>query len=487
MEQKEIDIELQKAASTFKMEVPNDAWPFIADALHQKKKRRFLWLWFLLLLIGIAAAGLYLINTGQNKKGISDKELAKNIIVDNKKDVTNNKELLDNKTSNTNNIESKEIKVIIDENNINKQENKIVNKQNIAKNELRENNKYTIKEIYEIKYKNVTKKATLFTKKVRREKQNIEVEDDEDKSENDIVKIDNTLKYKNTEIENNGDSNTLKVEQSINTKIENKLKDTTKKVKLIRKKMEITKNKKWNFYAGFTFSLLNVKDKNILSSNNTQAERLILNYTFINPITSINKANYYKGRSIAAFILISPNYNKKIEKQFGVQLNYNSFKSKVFSAPAANVYDASGLLRLDTTALSNSFFSDKALNGGSSVNIKNNNFQLGIIAGVKFNLYKINKSQNVKLQIQLIPNLNFTQYINWFDRASGRYFIDKKLNTVFNVNQSTSILWEVNKNKKTISIGPNFNFNMFKLNKTITNLSNIYTNSFGLQVQIKLN
>ena len=90
------------------------------------------------------------------------------------------------------------------------------------------------------------------------------------------------------------------------------------------------------------------------------------------------------------------------------------------------------------------------------------------------------------MQAQVIPTYNLTQSIYWYDNISGRYFTSKKLNNNFNVTQSGALLLEASIKNKIVFIGPYLNFNYFKLNRKVNNLSNIYTESIGTKIQIKL-
>jgi hypothetical protein len=481
MQQEEIDITLQKAASDYKMNAPTDAWPFIADALHQKKKRRFLWLLFPIILM---VTGSILLNYKSDGSKINKSiETASSEITIQKKDIKFNTTTIDKV------IKIEPTKILKNEKNnseINLND-KIVSpktndEQTINEGKLIANTKLKTKEQYGKKnYSSILKPVkikrqdVLEIMEVEQEKTDIATIynlEDENKNvgENDI----DLIKATSIRLDNNTIS--TKEKEFVMTTLLNNFTKKIDKNKLA---------KKWNYYYGFNLAQLNVHDKNFLLYTNK--EESLSSYTLTqNPII-LGKANYSNGKSLSTFILAEKKNNKKIQGQFGVHLNFNHFTSKVYPTTGASIFDASGLLRIDTTATTNSFYIYKSFNGTNPIKIKNYNIQLGFVAGGKINLIKVNSSQKISLQMQLIPILNITQSINWFDKSSSRYFTNKKLNANFNVNQSTSLLWEIHNSKRNILIGPNFNFNIFKLNKKITNLSNVYTNSIGIQLQMRLN
>jgi hypothetical protein len=480
MQQKEIDIELQKAADSFSIDAPEAAWPFIANALHKKRKRRFLWLFFPLMII---VAGSLLLK--YNSKGST---IYKSVETSTS-EVTAEEKNIKLTTASVNKVIKIEPTTILKKEKNNSEVN--VNDKMVSP---KENNEQTINEGNVIAKNTFKSKEQKSNKNIKRK---LKKEKLERKAEIEIIEVEQektviATTYKSDEENTNVRENDIDLIKASNIKLDF-TSISTKEKEIVRtalhnnftKKIEKNKpTKRWNYYYGINLAQLNINDKNFLLNNNK--EESISSFTLSqNPIV-LGKANYSDGKSISTFILAEQKNNKKIQGQFGIQLNYNQFKSKVFSVAPASILDASGILRIDSNAVGNSQFSDKALNGGSALSIKNYNIQLGFIAGAKFSLIKINKNQSINIQVQCIPTFNVLQSINWFDKSSSRYFTEKKLNKNFSINQSTSILWEINKNRKSILVGPSFNVNIFKLNKTVTNLSNLYTNSIGLQVQLKL-
>jgi hypothetical protein len=108
------------------------------------------------------------------------------------------------------------------------------------------------------------------------------------------------------------------------------------------------------------------------------------------------------------------------------------------------------------------------------------------LIGCDISLFTFKQKNKILIQSQVIPTYTLSQSIQWYDNKTTRYFTSKEIGNRFNITQSTALLWQANFKNNTFLIGPYVNFNYLKLNKSVNIISNIYTQSVGAQIQIKL-
>jgi len=493
-----IEIILKDAMKEHKMEVPIVAWPFIAASLRKRKKRRVIWFFlsvFIMLILGISSFLLY-----YTKNETPNKKFNNFLLVEN-----NNINIIDETTKS----KTKKDTLLLGDNNYailltqsEKKEDNIKailspSKKRFSKNyKTRTALKVTFPATSNDEEKIIDKTATLKNKK-NRTKVNIQnstflknkpLQDDEIlNSENELIQVE-------TKSINNIESiiSSTKQYDSINlitkTNVDIK-KDTDKIEEAINKSKatstKIKKEKNWGRYFGLSYGALYsrsnsiFKNENIVANTNRLQSQSTVGQAFTN---NSNVANYQNGKEISASFLFKKE-NKKLRPMFGINVNMGSFKAKAYNASSA-LLDATTLL-IDSTQTGNSAYASIRSIGTNQVNIRNNYLQVGLMLGYAIPLYSFKNGSKILVQAQVIPTYNLAQSIEWHDNISGRYFTSKKLNNNFNITQSTTFLWEATIKNRIVAIGPYFNFNYFKLNKSVNNISNIYTRSIGTSVQIK--
>jgi hypothetical protein len=477
-----LDNLLQQSAAAEVKEAPVESWPVIAAALHKKKRRRVFWLFFLSVLVLTSGIGLFYANgkkenklfnyaqrntitSSQDKTTVQDKVVSPQFIDTNDQ---NSKTVITTTTQSTN---TDNFNIIMSQSSESKKE-----KTNLY-SETRKFDQYQYRKTNGIENK-IPKERNLSEKEGKHF-----LIDDYESNEVATKKKDGQIKGLSALVIANYEELSLP---------QTKLDDITA-IKLMQTNLPNSQPKKetvkpqWKLFyvvTGGTTSANLLKKETPPPTNNF----------FIGPtglgqnIIAAAAPQYENGLFLSGAVLFKKSStDKKIQPQFGVTVQYNRFNAKVYSATPATVLDNIGILTVDSTAIGNSLFSNKSTNGNTAmIRIKNYNIQVGFIAGAAMDLLKINKNQSISLQVQLVPTFNLSQSINWFDVSTERYFTNKKLNAHFNVMPSTSVLWQINKKGSRILLGPSFNFNLFKSNKLVTNLSNTYISNFGLQLQMNI-
>jgi hypothetical protein len=474
MQNNNLDIILKEAFDAAKETASKDVWPNIATTLHKRKRRRFLILIFALSAIVTGGSLLYYsINTNAKNKKI---------------EYFADKTPVNNNSKNPNEVE----KLVLPE--IDKEKTTALTNPSLKPNSKavtkvydkyytgdkdnfykKEQNKIDIKSKHVIKIKNSEAEENLAIDKINKTDKT-ETEKVESKKLNPIIRNDSA-----TEITNTG----LVKTQIVKEKKPESINTTNSKTKKERKKSS------WDKYLSLSYNALIIGGNNVFTkadeAKNLQAAGnlnpsggpLSLNNS------SLNKPSYKTGKEInLALIIKQKNASKKINPQFGIQVSYSNYSNKVYATTPGAVVDVNNSLSVSFNNQSNSSYSARANAGNSSINISNNYFSLGILAGLQTNLFKLNKKQHIVLQLQAIPTLNLSKSINWYQKPNERYFKDKSLNKQFNISQSTALLWKLNTKKYTLLIGPNFNYHFLQLNKKKNNLGNIYSSSVGITTQI---
>jgi hypothetical protein len=484
------DIEniLTNAANEHRVTAPTEAWPFIADALHKRKKRRAAWLFLaLFVVVFIATSSLYFYSEKGNKNNIDKSSLSKKI--------NNTKETISQ-------VEDDIEKYHITDSALATSNLNIKNSTNpTEKNELTNNftkNKFSKSKIVAKHYEKSNKEQEQFFEKnkiIEKIKSRtkvritpiIKLEEIEEIKEQEIAvatketKADEKVNNKNIIIKERVDSSKNNITKiNINPEIE---KNT------LKEKIATKKENKWHSYLSINTGALFLNSKSFLKTENTAlyATQQSASTTSSSQLSSTNialaNANYQTGKQISLSFLLKKE-NKKFQPQFGAYLNYAIFNLKAYKASAA-LLDATSQT-LDSSQSGNSLYAAKSSSGSNALKVKNNFVQIGISIGASISLYSFKQNNKILLQTQVIPTFNLSQSIQWYDKSSTRYFTSKKLDHNFNITQSTALLWQTNINKRTLLFGSYFNFNYFKINKSLNNISNIYAQSLGLQFQFKL-
>jgi hypothetical protein len=494
---------LTKAAEEHKIPAPTEAWPFIADALRKRKKRRAVWLFLSILGLLMMSGGSYILYNNKEKKANFSKNIPvaqttskdtliiidkttpvvnndslqifneKNIDLKIKKESNPNNTITVNQISNSKNIKKdvaaisyqRKNKNFTLEKNISQTEDEVFFDKNIFRNKTKSNTSVKIKQALvaedELTTKNkVTNEKEIFEKLV-------------DKNENQqstttIVK------------------DTTSIEKNIIAKINIEMPEVKPAKEKPNKKTASKPTKKWHPYIGLSYGAIFISSKNLFKNENKVSNNpiaLFATTALQNNLDNSITANYQTGKAITLSYFIK-NETKKVQPQFGTTITIGNFNTQAYIASAAT-FDATSLA-IDSSQTGNSFFAAKSTVGSDKLKVKNNFIQVGISFGVNISLFSLKKDNKVLLQTQIIPTYNLYQSIQWYDKSSTRYFTSKKIDNNFNVTQSTSLVLQTSIKNRAILFGPYFNFNYFKLNKSINNISNIYTQRIGAQLQIKL-
>ncbi len=476
MQNNNLDIILKEAFDAAKETASPDVWPNIATTLHKRKRRRFFILIFTLSAIVIGSSLLYYaINT--NSKSPKKEYLADETTANNNSEKPNELEKIDLPEI------DKEKTTPLTKPSL-KPNSKVatkvyakyytVDKDDFYKNEQ---NKIDIKSKHVIKIKKSEAEEDLAIDKTNKtDKTETEIEKVESKELNPIIRNDSAIEITN---------NSLVKTQIITEKKTESINTANSKPKKERKKGS------WDKYLSLSYNALIIGGNNVFTKSD--AAKNLEASANLNPSggsLSINNSpsnspNYKIGKEInLALIFKQKNASKKISPQFGIQISYSNYSNRVYVTTPGAVIDVNNSLNLNFNNQSNSFYSARANATNSIINISNNYFSLGALAGLETNLLKLNKNQHILLQVQAIPSINLSKSINWYQKPNERYFKDKSLNKQFNISQSMALLWKVNTKKHTLLIGPNFNYHFLQLNKKKNNLGNIYSSSVGITTQI---
>jgi hypothetical protein len=476
---------LIQSANEQKIIAPSDAWPFIADALRKRKRRRMIWFFlsfFICLLISTGALFLH-----NNKNQIKNK-LAQVAPLIESYDSTNNTD-----TNKSRNAIKKEDSIL------SKTRSPIPFKadiKNCAKT------KTTITSLIFSGYKNTKKDLTptkpneddmqidkiVFSKKIKsRTAVKIKkVESEEEESNEKLLSKQEETKDTKTAVVNNIAPIEEKIDttqKNISTPIINTEKTAIKKTEVFTKE----KIKKWSTNFSVSYGALYISSKNLFKDenkalNNNNSPQFIPIGTLANLRTNTS-ANYLSGKEVS-LSLSKTKEAKRFQPMFGVNINMGSFNIKAYNASSA-VLDAL-TLSIDSSQIGNSNYATTNSLGSNLVKIKNNFLRLGVLVGCNIPIYTFKNDNKILLQAQVIPSYNLSQSIQWYDYGSTRYFTTKKISNNFNITQSTALLWQSSIKNRSFVIGPYFNFNYFKLNKTVNNISNVYTQTIGAKIQIYL-
>lgn len=473
----DIDNILLNALDGQKIQAPTDAWPFIAHALHKRKRRRIAWFFLAFLMLLIVSTGsllLYNFKTDRKKDVANNVAIAKSYSIISKNE-KNKKE----------NIASDRILQNISDTIFKDDQNKIVKKailsSTIKDNELFE--KTAIKK----KIKSRTNLKIISSQAL----EETQMEGAKLPSQQSVInageKIIEITKAndKPVDFEHLENAKIFIVTTDINKEDlikENRIENS--KEKLPASKNE--KSKKWNSYVGLSYGALFIGSKNFFKTGDNRFDANA--YSFGNgnnqgAINNIYPANYQTGKNIS-FSIILKKEQTKIQPQFGVNLNIGNFNVKAYNA--TNAFLASSTFVVDSSQIGNSNYGARSTIAGNQIKVKNNFLQIGLVAGCSIPIYSFRQGQKISVQVQVLPTYNIAQSIQWYDKTSTRYFTSKSLNNDFNITQSTALLWQTNIKKRKMLIGPYFNFNYFKLNKNVNNIANIYTQIFGAQFQVQL-
>jgi hypothetical protein len=517
---------LQRSAAEERKEPPAQSWQYIADALHQKRRRRMLWLFLLpMMALLLGGAAYWLIQTSATKTKNPSNNYANHIVKkENPTNANTGNDAIEPATVNTAvnpsmiNTETNSRKEVLVKNNntinANSTDALLMSSYNsistgihktdaitkIEKNSTKNNIVAVLPQIKKDKYiveendkttvgKTKTKKRKEATAKIikieRIEEKNTEITGQSIIPEPDMEVSAETNETASQPISR--DSAVTKTNtDSVYTKTAVDIKEENKLIKL-----PVTKNKKaWQLYGALSYGRLFVRERNIFEFSNKK-ESYFQSFISVNGLATFVPyfPQYEAGKDIALSLLLKKdNGSKKISPQFGLQLQYRSFKAIVYQADrSVSILPRNDALTIDTFSFVNSLYSSNASSFSlNRVSIPSRSLHLGISAGADFSLIKFNKNNTLHWQVQLMPSINLSQSIQWFHSASGRYFLDKQLNKNFNLAIATALLWEHKVKDRKIFIGPYFSGNMFSLNKKLTTLSNIYTSSVGLQMQIAL-
>lgn len=476
---------LTNAASDHRMAAPAEAWLFIADALRKRKKRRAAWLFLsLFALIFIGASSSYFYFKKENKNSIQNTVLANN-----KNDIGNSVPINEDKT---------EKEVIADSSfsktNINRKITTLLKKE-IKNINNTVNNNYTNKKhkiIENIRMNGVLEQETVFEKKslIKKSKSKTSVRIIPASEIEEILVTEIAVTEPNTKINEPVITNRLATAQKEDS-IKNNIVKKEIEIEKINNKEKVSPKKKsnWNIYLAINAGALFINSKNIFQNRNeslvgiNQIGFTSTSNSSASSTSNLANANYQTGKQLSISLLLKKESNY-FKPQIGMYLNYSSFNLKAFKATGA-ILDAS-TQTLDSSQTGNSLYAAKSTTTSNTLKIKNNLIQIGFSIGASIPLYSFKQTNKILLQTQVIPTYNLSQSIQWYDKTSTRYFTSKKLDNDVNVTQSTAILWQTNIKNRTVLIGPYFNFNYFKINKSLSDVSNIYTQSLGAQLQIKL-
>lgn len=469
---------LINATNMQKKPAPTEAWPFIAEALRKRKKRRIMWFFLSFLIMVLLGVGTFFFKNN----GKADKIIAKNN-TSNKKNNLNNIDDFNEKES-TQNLSKINIDTV-NKNNKNIKKDTLIllistkkNEEIFERNLISKNTKSRFK--VNIKAPLVitdNKKEILDTKVIKKEIESYT-------NENTIAKTNNDKKIIND------------TTNSISLKIDTILDKTVKAKTVTEKEIEKNENKKlnikircnnkWKPYVGISYGALFVRNKNLFNNENknaltNNAQTYTASLTLRSDIN--NEPNYYTGKQISLSFLFKKE-NKKFQPILGINLTLGNFNTTAYAATSAALNTNTFIV--DSTQTGNSLYASKNTFGANQLNIKNNFIQLGLLFGCNIPLFTFNNESKISFQMQVVPSYNLSQSIQWFDKLSTRYFTSNILMNNFNITQSTALLWETNIKERVISVGPYFNFNYLKINKDVTNVSNIFFQSFGAQINLKL-
>jgi hypothetical protein len=473
---------LINATNEHKIPAPTDAWPFIADALRKRKKRRAAWFFLsflVMLLLGIGTTFFY--NNSNTNKSEANKDVS--LKSDDFKKPSNiiEKEIVTNESQALSKVDS-----LVERNKSIKRNNTILSASTNNNQEIYEKTK--IKSKTKSRFKVNIKEASVFVdteKNIPKEKI-IEREIEEKVMENKITKTDKDA----NSINDSANIVSLKTDTILDktAKVKTEIEKRIEKLENKKVKIKIEKQNKWKPYIGISYGAIFVSNKNLFQNEDKVAfANPSLLYTTVASTqlaTPINNApNYSTGKGIS-FSLLFKKENKKFQPQLGLNVNIGNFNAKVYEASNA-LLDAN-TFAVDSSRTGNSIYAAKNTLGGSELKIKNNFMQIGLLFGCNIPLYTFKHGNKISLQMQVIPSYYLSQSIQWYDKGSTRYFTSDKLINNFNVSQSAALLWEANIKSSTILIGPYFNFNYLKLNKTVNNISNIYLQTIGAQINFKL-
>jgi hypothetical protein len=476
MQYNDVDILLKAGFENAKEAAPATVWPNIAEALHKKRRRKFFILFFLLSFVFLASllSYFYFNNNIKNTETESIVEkintnvsVYKEVNIDDTKNKDTSSVVIKDKTAKPitaleNNIKNNAASTT---DNIN-----TINKDDYAERQL---NKFHKKGKFAMQITSGTVEENITTDEEPNTKNEtaLKIEDNVSTFLKPIEKNDSATEIKKTEIIK--DANPKKIVIEATTTTTNTKKEKTKK--------------KWDKYFSLAYNALLIGENNIFEKSSTKSNTTSpLSTTGTGGGISFGTVpaispTYKNGREITlAFLLKENNSTKKNRAQIGFQLNYSSYKNKVYNAiPAAVSAD-----NINFNSPNNSFYSSRKTLNDNSINIANNYFNVGLLLGLETNLLKLNKSQHIVFQFQAVPSLNLSKSINWYKQSNERYFKDKALNRQFNITQSSAVLWKIHNKKYNLLVGPNFNYHLLKLNKNKNNVGNVYTSSFGLTTQI---
>ena len=508
---------LTEAALEQKINAPTEAWPFIADALHKRKKRKPVWYFLFVFILLIGTIIIY--NISNPKPSIKNSDLVntKKNIFKNNDTATADLTLGTDNTAKNNDTTKKITYKKSAKNNLNL--DKIIGVKNSS--DILENEKLFDKNNFIYK-RNGKRKITVTSAEIEitndktgsTQKTNITTKEEKIFDKNVITsELNGSYKIKiipaETEFENivltnidlpKTDSNSIKNLALTNSVIENLKyeqiqksnsniinKDTTNNFKEISatKLTSITnfKNKKWDSYFAISYAVLLINTKNFFREYNNSFYPNLSQAVSPNSsqIGIAKNANYFTGREISFSYLLKKE-NKKFNPTIGITFNAQFFNTKAYTATSALFdYNTS---TIDSTQVGNSRYTAKNSRSASEVKVKNYLLQIGVPIGATFTLY-YKKRNSILLQTQLVPTINLFQNIQWLDNRTSRYFTSKAVDNKFNIGQFTSVLWQAKIKNRTILLGPYYNFNYFKINKSINAISNIYTQRIGMQLQIK--
>ncbi len=469
MEQINIDKLLQQAAQV-PITAPNDSWPIIRDALHNKNRKRVLWYWLLPLIIGCFAVG-YLVGTNattilKQPNAQAFKSKIKYKKVDSK---------ISESASTFKNVEY------------------TYNKEQLIFNKNESN---FIKNNYKVKLNNTA--TNINTKhKIEYNVINGTKKDVVINIENEKLTKNNNIEYTETvtEPENKLNNNKTITPIEINQHNNNVLNDTiTTKVLMINKNIEVAKNtkrqnKKWQFSFQTSIGSLLISESNLI---NTLAEKSVNsnnNLTLASGNVFTPTPQYSKASTASVKLLAQKNIAKKLELQIGIQLQQNKFLTEMYATPLENnIFSTSiGTILIDRNGL---------LNGGGAlptIPLSNKPFykqnkiiHIGAIVGLQIPILKFNTTQKIILQTQIVPSISLRQNINWFNKSTNRFFAEKNAEKQITSFQNISLQYAINGKKYQYSIGPFWQFNSGTINKQTANTANLYLNTVGLQAAFKL-
>lgn len=476
MSSNELANKLKESASFDKKTPPKESWEFIANALHQKKKRRFIWL--VLPAMFLVSISVWVIMQSNNSEVTEKKNDTTE--ADIKKDDKQNMQVIQV-------TPPKEVDVQME---LDKKREVATGNSNIVQQNTSNNKIKKVEKNNDIKGRSDLYEAGL---KIGESNKNKVEKISQLESGKTIVADEPVLQNKETEeISNTTIENSKELE-------DRKSLDTAKKTtEVVKTEMQLPKNvikvkapRKWINILQTEVGVLFVNKNNLFGQQEKVFETnmsLSLGNGSSNRRTPISGI-YTNGLHLSIASIWEKKSKRKVNFQIGGTLQYQQFNSIGFKATNALITTQNGLSTDSTALITNSRYANVSTNGLdiASQKIRNKQWSIGVILGAKMPLAQLKNQNKILLQLQTIPFLNLSHRTYWYNQNNGRYFESRKLLHQFNAAQSTSILWSSKIKGKDFSFGPVYQFNWSKSNRTINGLQDISISRFSLQFQYSFN